>query len=92
MINMRIISVKYLKICIVFSLLSFDLCIVSGDDLYPADPDYEGQHPVPTHPHTAEQSREQCQNLNRFEFHSPFDCRLICNVTCKFDVPSPKLD
>lgn len=65
--------------------------MLSGDDLYPDEPDFEGHHGVPQLSQPALELREAAQNLNRFEITDEF-CRLYCNVDAKFDVPSPKLD
>ena len=67
------------------------LTAVTGDDLYPAKPDIEGHHSAPRVQHTSTEARLITKQHHRFEFHSPYNCELLCNVQPSYSMPSPVL-
>lgn len=56
------------------------LQLLTGDDLYPAEPDFLGNSPVLTYNHSLQELEDDALYLNRLSFDDNNLWRLVCNV------------
>lgn len=58
--------------------------LLSGDDLYPEKPDYNGEQEAIVLQESIEELRKQGKNFHRMEFRSRHDVDMIVNITPKY--------
>lgn len=68
------------------------MILLSGDDLYPENPDYNGEYEPITSEESLEDLRKQGRNFHRMEFKSRFHADVVINITPKYGHVAPNLN
>ena len=63
--------------------------VVSGDDLYPSDPDMDGIFPQLTLPHSMQDAQANSTRHNRMLLHDDGTMYAYCTITQKYNHVSP---